>query len=340
MSASQFQHLAYENPTQRLLQQAGFASLSSMNPVRGGGNNRILLVRTSDGETALLKSYFQSEHDTRNRFIHEQAFYQLAKVLGLKTTPKMWAADEKEQLALFEFVEGQKLSEKEISPSQIADCATFFLRLNEGRTLPLTVPVPIASEACFSFADHVTLIERRVERLKNAIAHDSSMGREAASWIAGALIPAWTKIRRSISESENLEERLPQSQRCFSPSDFGFHNAIHSPSGLVFFDFEYAGWDDPAKMACDFFCQPEVPVPLRTHSLFIDNTCLPEWDLEFYRQRIEVLLPAYRIKWDCIILNVFLTSEAKRRQFADEQLTTEFARQKQLLKAQQQLARL
>jgi hypothetical protein len=207
-----------------------------MNPVRGGGNNRILLVRTTDGETALLKSYFQSEHDTRNCFLHEQAFYQLAKVLGLKTTPKMWAADEKERLALFEFVEGQKLSEKEISPSQISDCATFFLRLNEGRTLPLTVPVPIASEACFSFADHVTLIERRVERLKNAVSHDSSMGREAASWIAGALIPAWTNIRRSISENENLEERLLQSQWCFSPSDFGFHNAIYPPSGLLFFE--------------------------------------------------------------------------------------------------------
>ena len=340
MSTSQFQYVADEQSVQRLLQKAGFSPLLSLEPVKGGGNNRVLLVQTTNGETALLKSYFQSEHDTRNRFLHEQAFYQLAEALGLKNTPQMWAADEKERLALFEFVEGQKLSEKEISPSQVAACATFFSRLNEGRTLPLAVPIPIASEACFSFADHATLIQRRVERLTNALVHDPAMDREVVSWIKVELIPAWTKIRRFILENENPEKHLVESQRCFSPSDFGFHNAIQSPRGLVFFDFEYAGWDDPAKMACDFFCQPEVPVPFATHSLFLENTCLPEWDLEFYRQRIGVLLPAYRIKWACIILNVFLTSEAKRRQFADEQLTTELARQKQLAKARQQLARL
>ena len=38
-----------------------------------------------------------------------------------------------------------------------------------------------------------------------------------------------------------------------SPSDFGFHNALRTNTGPVFFDFEFSGWDDPAKTIIDFF---------------------------------------------------------------------------------------
>ena len=38
--------------------------------------------------------------------------------------------------------------------------------------------------------------------------------------------------------SDNLEKDLPKSMQIFSPSDFGFHNAILKESGdLAFFDF-------------------------------------------------------------------------------------------------------
>ena len=38
-----------------------------------------------------------------------------------------------------------------------------------------------------------------------------------------------------------------------------------SDKKLRFLDFEYAGWDDPAKLIGDFFCQPAIPAP---HSEF------------------------------------------------------------------------
>ena len=42
-----------------------------------------------------------------------------------------------------------------------------------------------------------------------------------------------------------------------SPSDFGFHNVIKKDDFLYFIDFEYAGLDDPVKLICDFYCQPD-----------------------------------------------------------------------------------
>ncbi len=340
MSVSKDRHAVCEKAAQRLLQKAGLCRLLSLEPVKGGANNRLMLAKTHGGETALLKSYFQSDQDPRDRFRHEQSLYRLGSALGIKNIPQMWAADEQERLSLFEFVEGRKLSATDILQPQIRTCATFFLHLNEARTIPLAETIPIASEACFSLANHVDLIHRRVNRLKNSLRLDSAPHREVESWIARELVPKWEKVYAAIRQTPFLDQPLNDSLRCISPSYFGFHNSIQSSRGLVFFDFEYAGWDDPAKMVCDFFCQPEVPVCLVHLHSFLEDTCISGWDLSDYQRRVEVLLPAYRIKWACIILNVFLSVDAQRRRFADAQPTTELAFQKQLLKAQQQLAHL
>ncbi len=97
-----------------------------------------------------------------------------------------------------------------------------------------------------------------------------------------------------------------------SPSDFGFHNILVDNKTLYFFDFEYAGWDDPAKLFCDFYSQPESPVIfeqaetfriLVSHALKLTEANL--WTKE--------LLPFYRLKWCCILLNEFRQSDRNRR---------------------------
>ena len=112
--------------------------------------------------------------------------------------------------------------------------------------------------------------------------------------------------------------------RLLSPSDFGFHNAILEKNNtLRFIDFEYAGWDDPAKLVCDFFCQPEVPVPLTyfeavTH--FIAGKASNPPDLW---SRIDLLFPVYHLKWCTIILNDFLPVGNARRRFARQPNVTD-----------------
>ena len=105
--------------------------------------------------------------------------------------------------------------------------------------------------------------------------------------------------------------------RRLSPSDFGFHNALREAAGrLRFVDFEYAGWDDPAKLACDFFCQPALPVPMRFWSSFLANVTEDLPEAERQRRRIALLLPVYRIKWVTILLNDFHAVGNDRRRFA------------------------
>ncbi len=83
----------------------------------------------------------------------------------------------------------------------------------------------------------------------------------------------------------------------------------------------YAGWDDPAKMVCDFFCQPEIPVPLNYFSTFQDIVVKASKEGESLRERIFLLLPVYRIKWCCIMLNDFLPMDNKRRGFSNQEVS-------------------
>ncbi len=134
---------------------------------------------------------------------------------------------------------------------------------------------------------------------------------------------------------------LPSAHRCLSPSDFGFHNALLTPDGtLRFLDFEYAGWDDPAKLVCDFFCQPRVPVGLEFWSRMVGALGEGLGMGDSLEARAALLLPAYRLKWCCILLNEFLPTALARRAFAHADLGREETKGIQLAKARRVITSL
>jgi hypothetical protein len=145
---------------------------------------------------------------------------------------------------------------------------------------------------------------------------------QARQLVEDELVPTWERLRQSRwLKSQELgidpAENTPPEERCLSPSDFGFHNALLQADGtLKFFDFEYAGWDDPAKTVCDFLCQPALPIPPESYERCVAGLLdfLP--NREGVRMRIELLLPVYQIKWICIMLNEFRPVGHRRRGFA------------------------
>jgi hypothetical protein len=102
-----------------------------------------------------------------------------------------------------------------------------------------------------------------------------------------------------------------------SPSDFGFHNALRGEDGrLAFLDFEYAGWDDPAKLVCDFFFQMAVPAPRQCFDEFARGVAALVPDVAGTLARVELLRPLFGLKWCCIVLNHFSRIDLARRAFA------------------------
>ena len=301
-----------------LLRQAGQGeSRYKLVPLSGGANNQVYRVEFEDRVPLVLKRYYFSPDDRRDRFHAEKSFYDLIMASGMREqTPQALAWDRENRLGLFSWIEGRRLHAAEVTRDAVEQALSFYFAINAHRHLPEASSAPNASEACFDLGQHFECVERRLSRLAG-VATDSPTGREVVDFISGRLRPAFEKYKALCAETKLANPApLEGTQRCLSPSDFGFHNALNqSGDRLAFFDFEYAGWDDPAKFLCDFLCQPAVPIPRPLWSYCIESLCRPLAGGS-NRERIALLLPLYHMKWCCILLNEFLPQERNRRAFS------------------------
>jgi hypothetical protein len=299
----------------RLTAGAGLGPVEHLTPLAGGANNRVYRVQAARGP-AVLKAYFRHPDDPRDRLGAEFAFSRFAWAAGVRRVPEPLACDTANALALFECVDGRKPTAGDVTDSLVRQATEFVRELNAARWQPRAALLPIASEGCFSLAEHTGTVARRVRRLSEV------SDPEVAEFVRGELLPAWSQARalceaHTAESGLSLAKPLDPTSRCVSPSDFGFHNTILRADGRAcFHDFEYAGWDDPAKLVCDFFCQPAVPVPHHHFEPFSRAVaeCFPEPDRVL--QRARVLFPVYRLKWVCIRLNEFLPVGTRRRAFS------------------------
>ena len=227
------------------------------------------------------------------------------------------------------------------------DTALEFVRtLNRPDNRSAASILPAASEACFSIDGHLATVSRRVDALRCLSPNESELDRAAWIFVQETLQPTWQEMVNQICRHVGAIERATEvisAERCVSPSDFGFHNSLVQDDGqVVFFDFEYAGWDDPAKLVCDFFCQPEYPVPEVFFSAFVSGVraalSLPQ-DSGF-EKRCQMLLPLYQIKWSCILLNEFTATGRRRRTFSLGEAAAAARRDRQLGRARELLNRL
>lgn len=313
------------------------ATVQSLVPCNAGGNNRTYRLETSAGAFA-VKQYFRHAGDTRDRLAAEFAFLTYAAKAAPGMAPAPLAMDSASGLALYEFIEGEPYKPGEIAWAQVAQAAEFFAVLNNPAARRDAATLPTASEACFSITEHLNLIVARLDRLR-AIELASDEDR-AAQVLIEQIHTRWLALSDQVIAAYMLAGRDPSTplepaQCCVSPSDFGFHNALAQTDGSPrFLDFEYAGWDDPAKMTGDFFAQLAVPVPADLFDRFVQeaNAAFPR--PEELSQRARLLRPVYQVKWCCIALNVFLPVNLARRRFANPGLDEKALKQGQLAKAE------
>ena len=277
--------------------------VSAWKAVSGGANSRAWRLESSEG-TYFLKEYYRGGVGERDRGSSERAFYRLAGERASDQVPQpvAWAPDNR--AGVFRWLEGRKLLASEITADHLEQTFDFFARLN-CLPLPMAGALPDAAETATSVSGHLQIVENRVRRL-------AELSGEAGEFVREEVLGLWKKIR----DCARIHGALGGA-RCISPSDFGFHNALVERDGRIkFFDFEYGGWDDPAKMAADFLCQPRIPAPESAMGYLAavlpglfpkDKTLM---------QRVHVLLPVYRIKWVCIMLNEFIPEKKKIRSFA------------------------
>ena len=150
---------------------------------------------------------------------------------------------------------------------------------------------PAAAEACLSGDEIVTQVKKRIARL-------SAVPDEPAVAKFVTLLTALTSRAEREYGARGLDftRSLREHARTVCPSDFGFHNALRTPSGrLIFLDFDYFGWDDPARLAADFLLHP---------GMRLSEACRRRYDTETaFRERLTLLFPLFALRWCAILLN-------------------------------------
>ena len=301
-----------------LARQAGLPEPTTLTRLAGGKNNRVFTAELEGGGRAILKVYHRSARDMRDRLGSEWEFLRYAASRKITSTPAPLAIDRAAGAALYSFMRGRKLDAAEVTATHVSQALDFIVELNAGPRVDARLAP--GSEACVSITEHVATIDRRMERL-GSLDSEAPFRDEAEALVRDRLRPLWAALRaRVLAEFPSPERCLGPGRTIVSPSDFGFHNALVSEGGrLGFLDFEYAGIDDPAKLAGDFFSVPEIPVPKEHFELFIGSLA-SRLDLgPEFGERAAKLLPVYNLKWICIILNDFLAPGAERRAFALDQ---------------------
>lgn len=312
----------------------------SIEPIGGGRNSHVCRLTTAEGQTFALKIYFQHPNDSRDRVSTEFTSLRFLWEAGVRDVPQPIAADPEMACAVYEFVDGERIDSASVSDTEIDTAVQFLVRLRALCEHPASRNLHPASEACFSMQAIASSIRQRLGHLKNCEVVDA-LNEELEIFLDDEVVPTLDRVvrwsqKKVVRAGKSFQRELDFEERTLSPSDFGFHNALRRSGGqIVFLDFEYFGWDDPAKTVCDFLLHPAMSLSESQKKRFCNRVVL-----HFYpslAQRVESVYPLFGLKWCTILLNEFLPVHLLRRQFSGSTQNRYLMRKQQLDKAKQML---
>lgn len=306
------------------------------------GNSQVFKLDCGSNEKLIAKSYPNSADDPRDRLGAEYGGLSFLWQHGIRSIPQPLFSDIDQRIGIYEFIEGSPVATSSVSSQDITSANSFLGDLASLVQFEDSNDLPDASEACFSYLDYLESVQRRME-LYREMPEETLLHKSAGSFLSSDLHPLFdatrTWILQTLSDLDSsLSSKLIQDRRTLSPSDFGFHNAIRRPDGsLTFVDFEYFGWDDPAKMIADFIHHPAMPLSSSLNKQFHDEILKVFRDDDTLKIRVRLVYPVLGLKWCLIMLNEFLPGPLERRRKANGTVLLEEVLHTQLSKARAKL---
>ena len=124
---------------------------------------------------------------------------------------------------------------------------------------------------------HLTTIDNLLrniyEEVEEIVNYPIQPGREEfRNWMVNEVIKKEITKSNTVINNKKQQEYFINMNKCkiLSPSDVGIHNTMEYEGKLTFLDFEYAGYDDLAKLTNDWVLQPEFPLNKEKEHLMIE----------------------------------------------------------------------
>ena len=261
--------------------------------LKKGRNNKVSYLKINNSEF-LIKKY-KEEHLTKyTRDNTEYRFISYLKKKKIKNIPKIVQYNSKQKKILFKFINGKKI--KSVSKNNLDSSIRFIKKINSKTTLK-SFKFQYASDACKNYGDHFLCFENRY---KNILKLNIKKKNQKVSNLLNQINSEYKFLLKKYNVKDGLYEKIPVKNLILSPSDFGFHNSLLKNNKLFFFDFEYAGWDDPIKLMCDFILNPDYKISCENEIFFIKNfkKNFPKIDLNIYF----IFKKIHFLKWICVIM--------------------------------------
>ena len=304
-------YLSHNRPSetkrlQQLASESGY-TFNHWQAIKGGVNSTVFRVTLSNGTLALAKLY---PDDKRQRRAREQRFLEILNSAGIARVPKLLGSSVSADAILIEFLDGHHPSTESPVPSIIWESfLNFISEIQSAAKAPLPTSIPRSEEGCLSLQQHIAKVAKRRDRW---LARSERQSSELETWIRTDLERSFQTLAKRTICNPSFKEPIPQSSLILSPSDFGAHNALVHKNTVSFVDFEYAGWDDPAKLFADFFCQPRHPAPKTLKPKWVQTleNLLPPDQRYAFRARLHEVESCIALKWIYIILDRQATLDA------------------------------
>jgi hypothetical protein len=287
--------------------------VNNVEKLEGRGNSTIYKVHLSDTNKAALKIY--PEISYHNRLKSEFMSTEIFKELNIRNVQRPIAFDSNLDIASYEWIEGEKVSN--FGKKEIKDATSFLSTLHQNSKMKQFKFFPMAADACPRGIDIELQIERRLRQFDEL----STKYSELDQFLKNDFKPISKEIifwsKTSWPGNLSYIEPIEKDKLILSPSDFGFHNSLRSHNeNLIFHDFEYFGWDDPVKLICDFSHHAAMDLSEELEQI---------WFLEVSKiygkhllARTRAAWPMYGLNWCLIILNEFKDEVWSRRCAADK----------------------
>jgi hypothetical protein len=292
------------------------SAVISCEPIVAGRNSRVFRVDLDDMERGfprrvVVKFYRRDAGDSRDRLGTEFASLQFLWRHDVRAIPFPIAAAPDRQCAIFEYIPGEVATSAPVAPEDVDASVDFLQVLKDLRGATGSDTLPRASDAWFTLEDIAASVDRRLERLRRVRTGGEDVTR-LQRWIDATLVPLGAEVHAWCRATARrcrigFDEAIGCQARTLSPSDFGFHNAIRRPDGsLVFVDFEYFGWDDPAKMVADYLLHPGMVLDDDLRRRFAVRVLQAFAGVPALADRVRIVFPLFGLKWGLILLNDFL----------------------------------
>ena len=238
--------------------------LTSIDEIKGGRNSNIFKI-AGEKQVYALKIYPDSKG--RERIRRESYIYKISDRCFSRYTPRMIRESIEENWMLFSWINADRA--KLFTLNDISHICNFLKEINDTSKV-IEEKAMIATDACCSWETTIIELKRRINELKKLLMM-RPQNEESIAVYANIL----NNSKRCISKLDDKRTKAHwkeiYKQKIISPSDMGVHNTLRVDKGIKFIDFEYAGYDDLAKLICDIVIHPEYKLDKKKEDYLINE---------------------------------------------------------------------